>query len=73
MLSIELIISNKQIRESTVQLVFWIYHPRENIIGRSMSTLQNSSCMATYHLSWKLSKLDKPDMRDTVGEVRMNS
>ncbi len=25
------------------------------------------------HLSQKLSKLDKPDMRDTAGEVRTNS
>ena len=28
--------------------------------------------MATYHPSWKLSKLDEPDMRDTA-EVRTNS
>ena len=35
--------------------------------------LQNSSCMATYHLSQKLSMLDKPNMQDTAGEVRMNS
>ena len=37
------------------------------------STPQNSSCTATYHLSRKLSKLDEPDMRDTVGKVRTNS
>ena len=29
--------------------------------------------MATYHPSRKLSKLDKPDMRDTEGEVRTNA
>ena len=29
--------------------------------------------MATYHPSQKLSKLDKPDMTDTAGEVRKNS
>ena len=34
---------------------------------------QNSSYMATYHPSQKLSKLDEPDMRDTAGEVRTNS
>ena len=37
------------------------------------STLQSSSCTATYHPSWKLSKLDKPDMWDTAGEIRTNS
>ena len=30
------------------------------------------SCMATYHPSKKLSKLDKSDMQDTAGEVRTN-
>ena len=28
---------------------------------------------ATYHPSWKLSKLDEPDMRGTAGDVRNNS
>ena len=37
------------------------------------NTPQNSSCTATYHPSWKLSKLDKPDMQDTTGEIRANS
>ena len=37
------------------------------------NTPQNSSYTATYHLSQKLSKLDKPDMQDTAGEVRMTS
>ena len=37
------------------------------------STLQSSSCTATYHPSRKLSKLDELDMRDTAGEVRTNS
>ena len=36
-------------------------------------SLQNSSYTATYHPSWKLSKLNEPDMWDTVGEVRTNS
>ena len=34
---------------------------------------QNSTYMATYHSSRKLSKLDEPDMQDIAGEVRMNS
>ena len=29
-----------------------------------------SSCTATYHPSWKLFKLDEPDMQDTAGEVK---
>ena len=33
----------------------------------------NSSCMATYHPSRKLSKLDEPDMRDTAGKVGTSS
>ena len=37
------------------------------------STLQSSSCTATYHPSRKLSKLDEPDIRDTAGEVGMSS
>ena len=37
------------------------------------NTPQNSSCLATYHPSWKLSNLDKPDMHDTAGGVSMNS
>ena len=36
-------------------------------------TTQSSSCTATYHPSQKLSKLDEPDKRDTVGEVGTNS
>ena len=35
--------------------------------------LQNSSCMATYHPSWRPSNLDKQDMLDTVAGVRTNS
>ena len=34
---------------------------------------QSSSYMANYHLSWKLSKLDEPETRDTAGEVRTSS
>ena len=30
-------------------------------------------CMATYHPSRKLSKLDEPDIWDTAGKVGMNS
>ena len=30
----------------------------------------NISCMATYHPSRKLSKLDEPDTLDAAGEVR---
>ena len=37
------------------------------------STPQSSSCMATYQPSWKLSKLDEPDMQDTDGEVGTSS
>ena len=37
------------------------------------STPQSSSCTATNHLSWKLSKLDEPDMRDTAREVGSSS
>ena len=36
-------------------------------------TTQNSSCTATKHPSQTPSKLDEPYMRDTAGEVRMNS
>ena len=34
---------------------------------------QSSSCTATCYPSQKLSKLDKPDMRDTAGEVGTSS
>ena len=44
---------------------YWISH--------GGSTPQRSGCTATYHPSRKLSKLDKPDMRDTAGEVGTNS
>ena len=37
------------------------------------STPQNSSCTDIYHPSWKLSKLNEPDMWNTVGEVGMSS
>ena len=37
------------------------------------STLQSTNCTATYHPSRKLSKLDEPDMRNTVGEVGTRS
>ena len=35
-----------------------------------INTLQNSRYKVAYHPSWKLSKLDEPDMRDIAGEVR---
>ena len=34
------------------------------------TTPQKNICTVTYYLSWKLSKLDEPDMQDTAGEVR---
>ena len=37
------------------------------------NTPQCSSCMATNHPSWKLSKLDEPDMQDTPGKVGTSS
>ena len=37
------------------------------------STLQNSSCTATYLPSHKLSNLDEQDTLGTGGEVRTNS
>ena len=41
--------------------------------GPGDNTPQSSSYMATYHPSRKLSKLDEPDMQDTVGEVGTSS
>ena len=43
----------------------------EQVLGGS--TPQSSGCTATYYPSWKLSKLDEPDMWDTTGEVGTNS
>ena len=37
------------------------------------NTPQNSSYTATYLPSWKLSKLDEPEMQDTAGEAGMSS
>ena len=34
-----------------------------------VSTPKSSSCTATYHPSWKLSKLDEPDMRRSKDEL----
>ena len=45
----------------------------QNSTSPGGSDQQSSSCTATYHPSRKLSKLDKPDMWDTAGEVEMNS
>ena len=35
--------------------------------------LQDANCTATCLLSWKLFKLDEPDMQDTAGEAGTNS
>ena len=37
------------------------------------NTSKNNSCTATYHPSRKPSKSNETNMRDTAGEVRMNS
>ena len=39
---------------------------------RMPRAILNKSCTATYHPSRKQSRLDKPDMRDTAGEVGTN-
>ena len=54
---------------TVISLIGWVL---SNLVGYSMPSLV-CSCMATYHPSWKLSKLDKPDMRDATGEVGMSS
>ena len=40
--------------------------------GPGSNIPQDSSCMATYFPSQKLSKLDKQDMWDTTGGIRTN-
>ena len=40
---------------------------------RRGNTPQSSSCTAIYLPSWKLSKLDEPDMQDTAGEPGTSS
>ena len=37
------------------------------------NTPHGDKCTATYHLSWKLYKLDEPDMPDTAGEAKTRS
>ena len=37
------------------------------------NTPQDTNCTATCLLSWKLFKLDEPDMQDTAGEAGTNS
>ena len=39
----------------------------------SHNTPQSTSRTATYLPSWKLSKLDEPDMQDTAGEAGTSS
>ena len=46
-------------------------HLRKSFPGGN--TLQSSSYTATYLPSWKLSKLDEPDMQDTAGEAGTSS
>ena len=41
--------------------------------GPGSNTPQGANCMATYHLSRKLYKLDEPDMPDTAGEAKTRS
>ena len=52
---------------------WWQLHKNAASNIEQVSTPQNSNCMATRHLSRKLSKLDEPDMQDTAGEVGTNS
>ena len=42
-------------------------------VGPRGSTTQSSRYTATYHPSWKLSKLYEPDLRETAGEEETNS
>ena len=44
-----------------------------SIVDRVFGWCLSSSCTATYHPTWKLSKLDELDMRDTAGEVGTSS
>ena len=45
----------------------------KNAVSNIEQVPQNSSNTATYQPSLKLSKLDKPDTRDTAGEIGMSS
>ena len=40
--------------------------------GGNIPTKENPSCLATYHPSRKLPKLDEQDMQDTARVVRTN-
>ena len=42
-------------------------------ISPGSNTPQDTNCTATCPLSWKLFRLDEPDMQDTAGEAEMNS
>ena len=48
-------------------------NPIDGALSPGGNTPQSSSCTATNHPSRKPSKLDKPDMYDTAGELGMNS
>ena len=41
--------------------------------GLGSNTPHGANCTATYHLSWKLYKLDELDMPDTAGEAKTRS
>ena len=42
------------------------------LINPGGNILQSGSYADTYHLSWKLTKLDESDMRDIAREVKSN-
>ena len=44
-----------------------------NKLSPGDNTPQDTNYTATCLPSWKLYKLDEPDMQDTAGEARMNS
>ena len=50
-----------------------IYIHTYNYICPGGNTQQSTNCPASYLPSWKLSKLDEPDMQDTAGEAGTSS
>ena len=58
-----------------MQLLFYemFVFSKSKITEFGGSTPKNSSYTATNHPSWKVSKLDKPDMWDTAGDVGTSS
>ena len=63
--------ANKMAREEAR----WQLHKNivSNIECLGGNTSQGTNYMASCLLSWKLSKLDEPDMQDTAGEARTSS